>query len=115
MMALGRAPAAISATWGNLNVTFGAGATANNEDRTITFGSGSRTIKNSWASGGTLEYRIDSGSWTTYTEGGAGFSLNHNQTLAWRYTGGGNASGTAAVTVNGVALDDFTINASGWP
>lgn len=108
--------AAISAVWSDILVAWPT-TNGTNEDRTITWAvGGARTIKNGWATGGTLEYRINSGTWTTYTQGGAGFSMTSGQTLGWRFTPGGDLGpGDAAVTVNGIALDTFTLQGSGFP
>lgn len=109
--------ASVIATWSDITVTFPT-TSGTNEDRQInwTGGSPSRTLVNSWNSGGTLEYRIDAGAWTTYTQGGAGFSVNNGQTVGWRFTPGGNYTAqNAAVRVGGVLVDTFQMSSSGFP
>lgn len=112
---MGNSLATINTPWSDISVVSPA-TQANNEDRQLSWGGGSRTIKNNWAAGiGTLEYRLDAGSWTTYTEGGAGFSMTSGQTLAWRMTTSTDITlGNAVVSVNGIAVDTFTIEASGF-
>lgn len=116
MMVIAKPLATISATWSDISVVSPA-TQANNEDRTITWaGGGSRTVTTNWASGGTLAYRIDGGSWTTYTQGGAGFALSSGQTLAWRLTSSSNINvGSSVVSVGGIIIDTFTMQASGFP
>lgn len=112
LMALGQAPASISAGWSDLAGSSGV-PTVSNEDRTISFGGGSRTITRSGGGVGvTWEYRINSGSWTTYS---GGFSLTSGQTLAWRATYTVNVTvTTVTVAVAGVTLDQFNSEASGF-
>lgn len=109
--ALAPTGAAISAAWTDLAGSVG-DPTVNNEDRTITFGGGTRTItKFGSGIGVTWEYRINSGSWTAYS---AGFSLTSGQTLAWRATYTTNVTTTITIYVNGVTLDQFNSEASGF-
>lgn len=83
-----------------------------NEDRAITWGGGARTITTNWASGGTLEYRLDSGSYVTYS---GGFSMTSGQTLGWRYqAGGSNVNAASQVSVNGVVLASHNIIVTGY-
>lgn len=110
--ALAPTGAAISAAWTDLAGSVG-DPTVNNEDRTITFGGGTRTITRSGGGAGvTWEYRIDSGAWTTYS---GGFSLTSDQTLAWQATYSVNVTvTTVTVAVDGVTLDQFNSEASGF-
>lgn len=104
--------ATISATWSDITVASPT-TQSTNEDRTISFGGGSRTITCDYAGTQTLQYRLDSGTWTTYS---SGFSLTSGQTLGWRYQAGDNE--TPAVSVNvyvaGALLDTFTVRATGF-
>ncbi len=103
--------ASISAAWSDLTASWPGNAT--NEDRTITWaGGGSRTVSVTYGGSNTLSYRIDSGSWVTYS---AGFSFTSGQTLAWRTTAEVTESTTVTVRVNGVPLDTFAINTVGSP
>lgn len=113
---LGGGLASIASPWADLSIVSPA-TQANTADEQITWiGGGSRRVLNSWASGGTLEYRLDAGAWTTYTQGGTGFTMTSGQTLAWRMTLNANQSTVNAnVTINGAALDTFSITASGFP
>lgn len=110
--ALAPTGATISAVWSDLAGSSGV-PTVNNEDRTISFGGGTRTITRSGGGVGvTWEYRINSGSWTTYS---SGFSLTSGQTLAWRATYTVNVTvTTVTVAVDGVTLDQFNSEASGF-
>lgn len=110
---LNSAPASIASPWSDI-VYASPTTNGTNEDRAISWGGGSRTITNNWAAGGTLQYRLDSGSWTTYTQGGAGFSMTSGQTLAWKYLDASNINTNATVYVNGVALDTFAITVTGY-
>ena len=117
LLFMGTGKASIPSPWADISIVSPA-TQANNADEQVTWigGAGTRTVKNSWASGGTLEYRLDAGAWTTYTQGGAGFAITHGQTLAWRMTLSSNQTAVAAaVTVNGALLDTFQISASGFP
>lgn len=112
LIAAGGVPATISAAWSDITVASPSTQGAN-EDRTISFGGGLRNVTCSYAGTQTLGYRIDSGSYVTYS---GGFSLTSGQTLGWRYTASDNES--PAVTVNvyvaGVLLDTFTVRAIGF-
>lgn len=107
--AMAQSTASISAAWSDLAASNP--SAASNEDRTITWaGGGSRTISVTYGGNNTLSYRIDSGSWTTFS---AGFSFTSGQTLAWRTTSEATESTTVTVRVNGVPLDTFAINTTG--
>lgn len=108
----GEDPAVISAAWSDITDTFGPGGVTN-EDRTITFIGPARTVTAASPPSGTLAYRIDSGSYVTYS---GGFSLTSGQTLGWRFAGSENLVATPVpVSVNGALLDTFNISATGWP
>lgn len=85
-----------------------------NEDRTLTWSvGGARNISASGSIMGSLQYRINSGSWTNYS---GAFSLSSGQTLGWRISSVINQS--TSVTVNddtrGAALDTFNLTVTGW-
>jgi len=67
-----------------------------NEDRTLTWSvGGARNISFAYDGSGTFQYRINSGSWVSYS---SAFSLSSGQTLGWRYARDpGGDSGTATV------------------
>jgi len=114
--AMGRSLDAASLTgWSNIPLTHPT-SSGTNEDRTITWSvGGARNISASYGGIGTLSYRIDSGSYTTYT---TPFSLSSGQTLGWRYQNGlGDESETVTVTddARGAALDAFFVSKSGSP
>lgn len=102
---------AVATAWSA--ITFASPTTqATNEDRAITWSGGARTITNNWTSGGTLQYRLDSGSYVNYT---AGFSMTSGQTLGWRYqAGGSNINAVSQVSVNGAVLGSFNIIVTGY-
>lgn len=104
--------ATISATWSDITVT-SPSTQSTNEDRTISFGGGSRNVTCDYAGTQTLQYRIDSGSYVTYS---GAFSVTSGQTVGWRYQAGANE--TPAVSVNvyvaGALLDTFTVRAIGF-
>ena len=109
--------AALSASWSGVTDDFGGGAGATNEDRTITWTrGGARNFSANYSGGNTLEYRINSGSWVTYS---TAFAVTSGQTVGWKYTASGNESGTITVTdaSKGAALASgtFGYSAAGWP
>lgn len=108
----GKGQAVISGAWSDLAGTVGV-PTVSNEDRTITFSGGARTVTRSGGGAGvTWEYRINSGAWTAYS---GGFSLTSGQTLGWQATYTVNVTvTTVTVAVDGVTLDQFTSEASGF-
>jgi hypothetical protein len=110
---LGLGGASISAPWSDISFSSPT-ANGSNEDRTIT---GSGTVYEGALGGNTiasLEYRINSGSWTSYP-GAGGFSITSGQTLAWRVTSaGGNQSAPANIFVNGNPLDSFQVTVTGF-
>lgn len=105
-------PASISSPWSDLVVAYPTD-TDTTGARTITFGSGSRTVTVTGESVAlSLEYSINGGAWTDYT---AGFSLTSGQTLNWRGTFSQNSAGSCNVYVDGVLLDTFAKTATGFP
>lgn len=115
---MGRTPPTLTGgPWADITVTFPTSSGTNSDLQISWVGaSGTRTVKHNWNSGGTLEYRIDAGTWTTYTQGGSGFTITSGQTVAWRFTPGGNFSAVdTEVRVDGVLLDTFQLSASGFP
>ena len=107
----------VSGPWADIILTHPT-TSGTNGDLQITWtgGAPTRTVKNSWASGGTLEYRINSGSYVTYTQGGSGFTITVGQTVGWRFTPGGNIStASAVVTCAGVQVGSFQMGGSGYP
>lgn len=79
-------------------------------DLTITGISRDITLSVSDTGSAIVEYRIDSGSWTTYS---APFTVSDGETLGWRVDAGG--SGTITVTNDtdgGATLDLFIYNLS---
>ena len=70
--------------------------------------SGSIDVSLAYTGAATAEYRIDSGSWTTYS---GAFSVDAGETVGWRFTFFGSDSGTATVTNDSAAqtLDTFTV------
>jgi|688.fasta_scaffold00779_34 hypothetical protein len=108
----GAGPASISSAWSAIDLVY---TTVNgtNEDRTITWtGGGTRNIDYAGASFGTFEYRIDSGSWLSYS---SPFALSSGQTVGWRYTPTGDESVTIEVNVDSVLLTSFGVSATGYP
>lgn len=103
--------------WSDINLVHPT-STGNNEDCTITWSVGGArniTISPSALSFGTLQYRINSGSWTTYS---GAFSLSSGQTLAWRafsVSSDQSASHTVTDASRGTALDSFNITKTGSP
>lgn len=116
LMALGaRVLDAISLTgWSNISLTSPT-TSGTNEDRTLTWSvGGARNISLSYAGAGLLEYRINSGSWTSYS---GAFSLSSGQTLGFRWTHSSNQSATTATVTDatrGASLDTFDLTASGF-
>ena len=70
--------------------------------------SGSIDVSLAYTGAATAEYRIDSGSWTTYS---GAFSVDAGETVGWRFTNFGSDSGTATVTNDTASqqLDTFTV------
>lgn len=111
----GQDPAVLSASWSTISVTFPT-TTNNNEDRTLSwvFG-GARLVTAAYVgAGGSLKYRINSGSWTIYS---APFSLQSGQTLAWQIIFAGNESSTVTVYLDGAAFtnNSFATLSTGFP
>lgn len=114
--AAGLDTATLSAAWSALNDDFGAPVGANNEDRTVSWSvGGARNFSCNYAGIGTLKYRINSGSWTTYA---GAFSLSSGDTLAWQYIASADESGnfqpydaTKGANLGGVV----TYSSTGWP
>lgn len=88
-----------------------------NEDRTITWSvGGARNISLSGVTGGyALSYRINSGSYVTYS---TAFSLSSGQTLGWRVQSA-TVDASDILTVNddtrGSAIDSFNVTKTGSP
>ncbi len=114
LMGLALDDAVLSASWSAVADDLGAPLGATNEDRTITWSvGGARDISCNYTGSETLEYRIDSGSYVTYS---VAFSLTSGQTLGWKYTASANESGTITVTddTRGASVGTFTYSAGGW-
>lgn len=86
-----------------------------NEDRTITWSvGGARNISLSTSAIGSIEYRINSGTYVTYT---APFSLSSGQTLGWRYTNPAmneTDSATVADSTRGSSIATFAVSSTGY-
>lgn len=105
------APAILAGAWSGISAAFPA-STGTNEDRAITWAGGNRTVTADYAGGGTLSYRINAGSWTTYA---GGFSLASGQTVAWRIGFAGDETGSVSVSVHSRLLASFPTTATGFP
>lgn len=109
--------ASLSAGWSNIVLTYPT-ITGANEDRTISWTKGgARNVSLGFSIGlaGVIEYRLNSGSWTTYS---APFSMSSGDTLGWRYTGsGGDESVTISVTddAQGGTIGTFGVAITGSP
>lgn len=102
-----RGPITLSASWSSIG--YAAPTTfATNEDRTLTFNGPARTINLSHSLVNTLNYRINSGSWTS----GVSFSISSGQTLGFRVSGNSNESFTT-VTVQDGSRGNATIGTFG--
>lgn len=100
--------------WSDVADDFGAPAGGNNEDRTLSWSvGGARNISCNYAGSETLQYRINTGSWTTYA---GAFALSSGQTLAWKYIASANESGTIVPNddTKGESLVSFGYSATGW-
>ena len=108
----GIGPATIASAWSAINLTWPTG-NGTNEDRAISWdGGGTRNCDISTGSSGSFEYRINSGSWLSYS---TAFAVSSGQTVGWRYTPVGDESATVNVTIDGVALTSFDVSATGYP
>ena len=112
-MGMGSLDAASLTPWSDISFN-NPTSSGTNEDRTLTWSvGGARNISASGSIVGSLEYRINSGSWTTYS---GAFSFSSGQTLGWRYSSSTNQS--TSVTVNddtrGAALDTFNLTVTGF-
>jgi hypothetical protein len=117
LMAMGaRTLDAISLTpWPDITVSSPA-STGSNADRALTWSQGgARNISASYGGNGTLQYRINSGAWTTYA---GAFSHTSGETLGWQITTiFDNQSATDVVVTDatrGATIDTFSITASGF-
>lgn len=113
LLAAMRSLDAIVADWGNITLSFPT-ISGTNSDLVLSWtAGGARNISANYAGAGTLEYRINSGAWTTYT---APFSVSSGQTVGWRYAP---ANESVVVTVTDdariQAIDTFTVSGSGYP
>ena len=90
--------------WANIS---GASPQATTDESLDGF-SGSIDVSLAYTGAATAEYRIDSGSWTTYS---GAFSVDAGETVGWRFTFFGSDSGTATVTNDTASqqLDTFTV------
>jgi hypothetical protein len=95
------------------DITFSSPTTSGTSgDRTLSFSGGARNITVNNTAGGTLEYRINSGAYTTYS---GAFSVTSGQTLGWRWTYIGNASGEAIISASiGGEFARFNLTATGF-
>lgn len=80
-------------------------------DETLSGFSGSIDILFAYGGFATVEYRIDSGSWTTYS---GTFSISNGQTLGWRFTGSAEGPISASATNDTISqfLDSFNVTIS---
>lgn len=108
---------ALSATWDDISFSAPTTTSADNGDRTLTFTGAARDISASVTgdslSGG-LEYRIDGGSWATYS---TAFSVTSGQTVGWRinsYPVNSVSTVNVSDASRGVPLDSFTVTISGF-
>jgi hypothetical protein len=95
------------------DITFSSPTTSGtNSDNTLSFSGGARNVTVENTAGGTLEYRINSGAYITYS---GAFSVTNGQTLGWRWTNIGNASGEAIISASiGGEFDRFALSATGF-
>lgn len=91
--------------WANIS---GANPTQSTTDETLDGFSGSIDVSIVYTGAASVEYRINSGTWTTYS---SAFSVDAGQTVGWRFTNFGSDSGTATVTNDTASqqLDTFTV------
>lgn len=98
----------IVATWPNNNATSG--------DKTVTWTvGGSRAISINYGGDGIVSYRINSGSYVSYS---GAFFLQSGQTLGWRVWFVDNETSQIIVTETGISsrtLGTISTNAVGWP
>lgn len=94
-----------SVDWANIS---GANPTQSTTDETLDGFFGSIDVSIAYTGAASVEYRIDSGTWTTYS---GAFSVDTGETVGWRFTNFGTDSGTATVTndTTGKDLDTFTV------
>lgn len=107
----GLSAVSLSATWSDV-VFASPTITGTNEDRTLTFTGAARNIE-AVTTGDEVgvEYRINSGSWVSYT---TAFSVSSTQTVGWRITSALPASATITVrdASRGVDIDAFDVAVS---
>lgn len=109
----------ITANWAGIAITGPTGVASTNANVTITFSSGgTRTIEVTEAGlSGSLEYRINSGTYTACPDGTT-FAVSTGDTLNFRYTDG-DFNETITVTVKdltdgGRTIDTFDVTVSGY-
>jgi len=104
-------PIELSATWADISFTAPTfqGANAN---VTLTFPGGAREIQLTYGEVG-IEYRINSGSYTSY---GAPFSVESGDTLNFQATSLANFSGDVDIfdVTTDRAVDTFAVNVDGY-
>lgn len=107
----------ISAGWENLSMPYPTFSDSNS-DRTLSWtgGAGTRLISIEDTGFFSIEYRINSGSWTSYISGP--FSINSGDTVAWQAQVTGVDNSQLAVVKDATkneTIDSFTITESGNP
>lgn len=108
----GKDAASLSAVWSDISATYPTAEA--NEDRTVSWDiGGDRTVTTSYSGVNTLNYRLDSGSWT---DSSGGFTMSSGQTLGWQITAASNEGPVSVIVyVDGVELDTFTVTVTGAP
>ena len=110
----GGGASSLSSAFSDITATSPATTSSESGDRTVTFtGGGSRTINGSSPGSGVLQYRVDSGSWLTYSA----FTVTSGQTIGFRVNEiESNAATTITVTdaSRGATLGTFNYTATGY-
>lgn len=104
----------IVANWADLVLTWPTTSGAN-ADLALSWSiGGARNISATYAGSGTLQYRINSGAWTTYS---SPFSVASGQALGWRYSQTNFESSIVTVRddARGATIDTFVVSSTGSP